>query len=127
MGESSVRNATNMGAMPAQAFMEELERCAGSLEGGLALVRRWVRFCPYPEWVLLELPEGKWAALWSQGYGTEYTDMIAAGDYSLLSIVADTLDEAARHMAASLMYPADSHADKIALQRSSVVDQNTIG
>lgn len=39
------------------------------------------RPCPYPEWMLLELPNGMWAAFWAQGFDTPYCQHIAEGRY----------------------------------------------
>lgn len=39
------------------------------------------RECPFPEWLLLELPNGLWAAFWSQGLGGEHATAVWEGDY----------------------------------------------
>ncbi|WP_150302427.1 hypothetical protein [Pseudomonas profundi] len=106
---------------PSKAYLDHLDRWVDpDHEAALTVVRQWVRFCPYPEWVLLELPEGNWGALWHQGYGTEYTDMVLRGDYSLLALVVETYVEVMRYMANNLMFPPESHATMIALQRSTL-------
>lgn len=109
---------TEAGSLPSQAYLDFLDR--GVLEehqAALRVVRQWVRFCPYPEWVLLELPDHRWGALWHQGYGDEYTDRLLEGDYRLLACVADTLDDVMHHMAKNLMFSTDAQAKVMALQR----------
>lgn len=44
-------------------------------------VLRMARQSPYPEWMLLELPNGMWAAFWAQGFDTPYCQHIAEGRY----------------------------------------------
>ncbi len=44
-------------------------------------VLRLARPCPYPEWMLLELPNGLWGALWSAGFDGEWSIAIAEGHY----------------------------------------------
>ena len=39
------------------------------------------RPCTYPEWLLLELPNGMWGALWAQGLETGHCTAIAEGRY----------------------------------------------
>lgn len=42
---------------------------------------RLSRPCPYPEWLLLELPDGRFAAFWSQGFEVDNATLVAKGDY----------------------------------------------
>lgn len=42
---------------------------------------RLVRPCPYPEWMLLELPNGMWAAFWKQGFHGPHCTAMAEGRY----------------------------------------------
>lgn len=42
---------------------------------------RLCRPCPYPEWLLLELPDGRFAAFWSQGFEADHATAVAEGDY----------------------------------------------
>lgn len=44
-------------------------------------VLRLARPCPYPEWMLLELPNGLWGALWAAGFAGEWSIAIAEGRY----------------------------------------------
>lgn len=44
-------------------------------------VLRLARPCPYPEWMLLELPNGMFGALWSAGFAGEWSIAIAEGRY----------------------------------------------
>lgn len=44
-------------------------------------VLRMARTCPYPEWMLLELPNGMWAAFWGQGFDSIYCREIAEGRF----------------------------------------------
>lgn len=46
-----------------------------------AVVLRMARPCPFPEWMLLELPTGMWGALWSQGFDSWHCESIARGKY----------------------------------------------
>jgi hypothetical protein len=42
---------------------------------------RLARPCPYPEWMLLDLPNGMWAAFWKQGFDTANCSSVAEGRY----------------------------------------------
>jgi hypothetical protein len=44
-------------------------------------VLRLIRPCPYPEWLLLELPNGMWGALWYAGFEADHCIAIADGHY----------------------------------------------
>lgn len=44
-------------------------------------VLRMAHHCPYPEWMLLELPNGMFGALWSQGFDSWMCQEIAEGRY----------------------------------------------
>lgn len=46
-----------------------------------AAVLRMARECPYPEWMLLELPNGMYGAFWSQGFDSPWCEDIANGHY----------------------------------------------
>jgi len=59
------------------------------------------RPCPWPEWLLLELPDGRWGAFWRQGLGGEHATAVARGDYSACSEVFQARDKALQHMAAN--------------------------
>lgn len=59
------------------------------------------RHCPWPEWLLLELPNGRWGAFWRQGLGGGHASAVAQGDYSACSGVFPTRDEALQHMSAN--------------------------
>jgi hypothetical protein len=39
------------------------------------------RNCPFPEWLLLELPNGLWAAFWHQGIGGEHSTGVWEGKF----------------------------------------------
>lgn len=39
------------------------------------------RACPFPEWLLLELPNGEWAAFWCQGIGGSRSTAIWEGNF----------------------------------------------
>jgi len=56
------------------------------------------RECPFPEWLLLELPSGEWAAFWSQGFEGEHATAIWEGDYAVCSFVHADRFEVLRHM-----------------------------
>lgn len=61
-----------------------------------------VRPCPYTDWLLLELPNGKWGAFWAQGLKIEHCSSVAQG--RLLegcSAVCDSKEAALQHMAES--------------------------
>lgn len=45
------------------------------------MLLRLVRPCPYPEWLLLELPNGLWAAFWAQGLESENCIAVAEGRF----------------------------------------------
>lgn len=42
---------------------------------------RMARPCPYPEWMLLELPNGQFAAFWAQGFVSENCISVVEGRY----------------------------------------------
>ena len=46
-----------------------------------AEVLRMVRAEHGPHWWLLELPDGRWAAFWKQGFETDNCRAIAAGEF----------------------------------------------
>lgn len=56
------------------------------------------RECPFPEWFLLELPNGLWAAFWSQGLGGEHATAVWEGDYQACSLTHRDRFEVLRHM-----------------------------
>jgi hypothetical protein len=47
-----------------------------------AIVLKMSRRCDYPGWLLLELPDGRWAALWHAAIGSDYATGVAEGDYA---------------------------------------------
>lgn len=42
---------------------------------------RMARPCPFPEWMFLGLPNGMFAAFWSQGFEIDYCIAVAEGRY----------------------------------------------
>jgi hypothetical protein len=46
-----------------------------------AIVLKMSRRCDYPGWLLLGLPDGRWAALWHAAIGSDYATGVAEGDY----------------------------------------------
>lgn len=52
---------------------------------------------PHPNWFLLKLPTGKWAALWYQGLGL-YDEAIEAGDYENTCAFIGTKREALEYI-----------------------------
>ena len=46
-----------------------------------AIVLKMSRRCDYPGWLLLELPDGRWAALWHAAIGSDYATGVAEGNY----------------------------------------------
>ena len=63
-------------------------------------VLRLARPCPYPDWMLLELPTGQWAAFWKDGFDLDHAESIAEGDYSVC-FPFGTAEEALAFMAQS--------------------------
>lgn len=62
------------------------------------------RPCPYPEWMLLELPNGMWAAFWSQGFNSSYCESIANGRYrEVCSYRSRVKERVLAHMAKHLL------------------------
>jgi hypothetical protein len=55
--------------------------------------------CPYQEWMLLALPNEKWAAFWKQGLEIEHASSVASGDYSVCAAVCETREQALIYMA----------------------------
>lgn len=59
-----------------------------------------VRPCPYTDWLLLELPNGKWGAFWAAGFKIEHCSSVAQGRFSEgCSAVCDSKEEALQHIA----------------------------
>ena len=56
------------------------------------------RACPFPEWLLLELPTGEWGAFWGQGLEGEWATAVWEGDYTACSLVHTDRFEVLRHM-----------------------------
>jgi hypothetical protein len=48
----------------------------------LAIVSGMIREVIAPDWLILELPDGRFAALWRAGLASEHGAGIAQGDYS---------------------------------------------
>lgn len=46
-------------------------------------VLKLCRPCPYPEWLLLELPDGRFGAFWHQGFEIDHATAVAQGKYRL--------------------------------------------
>ncbi len=63
-------------------------------------VLRMCRPCPFPEWLMLELPNGKFAAFWKQGFDSVYCRLIAEGEYQgVISYQSRVKDRVLAHMA----------------------------
>jgi len=56
------------------------------------------RECPFPEWLLLELPSGEWAAFWQQGLEGEWATSVWGGDYTACAYVHADKFEVLRYM-----------------------------
>lgn len=50
-------------------------------------VLRLARDCPFPEWLLLELPSGNWGAFWKAGLDGSWSTAIWEGDFSACSLI----------------------------------------
>lgn len=48
---------------------------------------------PPLDWIILHLPDGRYAAFWKQGLGGENTTAVMRGDYTACAFSADTLEE----------------------------------
>jgi hypothetical protein len=58
-----------------------------------------VRPCLYTDWLLLELPNGKWGAFWAAGFTIEHCSSVAEGNFSEgCSAVCDNKEDALQHM-----------------------------
>lgn len=56
------------------------------------------RECPFPEWLLLELPNGEWGAFWRQGIEGEWATAVWKGDFSACDLVHADKTEVLKHM-----------------------------
>ncbi|GGJ52622.1 hypothetical protein ALP32_200295 [Pseudomonas avellanae] len=56
------------------------------------------RECPFPEWLLLELPDGKWGAFWHAGLEGTWATAVWEGDYSACALVHADRFEVLRYM-----------------------------
>lgn len=63
-----------------------------------AYVLSLARECPFPEWLLLELPTGEWGAFWGQGLEGEWATAVWEGDHTACSFVHTDRFEVLRHM-----------------------------
>lgn len=48
---------------------------------------------PPIDWIILHLPNGRYAAFWEQGLGMDHTTAVVNGDYTVCAFVADSLEE----------------------------------
>ena len=53
-----------------------------------AIVLKMSRRCAYPGWLLLELPDGRWAALWHAAIGSDYATAVVEGNYQHCACVS---------------------------------------
>lgn len=56
------------------------------------------RECPFPEWLLLELPNGQWGAFWRAGLEGVWATAVWEGDFTACSFVANGKLEVLQHM-----------------------------
>lgn len=54
------------------------------------VVLRMVVGRPTPDWLVLHLPDGRYAAFWAQGLGIEHASGVAAGNYSGCAYIGAT-------------------------------------
>lgn len=45
------------------------------------------RQCPFPDWLLLELPSGEWGAFWQAGLDGTWATAVWEGDFTACSLV----------------------------------------
>ncbi len=86
----------------------------------LARVSAMIRERPTPDWVILELPDGRFAALWCQGLPGEHGAGVANGDYSGCFAVG-TLQEVREALEPAFLDdegPSDDLPTRITLPRS---------
>lgn len=71
----------------------------GSTNEERQILLSMVRPCLYIEWLLLELPNGKWGAFWAAGFEIEHCSSVAEGDFlGGCSAVCDSKEDALQHM-----------------------------
>lgn len=56
------------------------------------------RECPFPEWLLLELPSGEWGAFWHAGLEGTWATAVWEGDFSACALVHGDRFEVLRYM-----------------------------
>lgn len=56
------------------------------------LLRMAISDQPPIDWVILHLPDGRYAAFWEQGIGGEHTTAVVEGDYTACAFVSDSLE-----------------------------------
>jgi hypothetical protein len=75
-------------------------------------VLRFRRPCPYPDWLLLELPDGYFAAFWAAGIEIAHAAAVARGNYrEVCAFWSTDREEVLRYMAAADKEDVQAHAD----------------
>ncbi len=73
-------------------------------EAATNTIKRLSRPCPYPEWMLLELPNGHFAAFWAEGLEIENAVAVAKGDYQTgCAFIDENKENVLAYMARNLL------------------------
>lgn len=58
----------------------------------------WEGDIPCKDWLVLKLPDGRYAAFWQQGLGIEHCSAVVEGDYSACAFVGATKQDVLRYI-----------------------------
>ncbi|EIT3284905.1 hypothetical protein L1565_004419 [Salmonella enterica] len=58
----------------------------------------WVGDIPCKDWLILNLPDGRFAAFWGQGLEIEHCSAVVTGDYSACAFIGTTKQDVLKYI-----------------------------